>query len=822
MPLQSALQFGSDTENTHARGGSASIALDQRRQSLSSVIKSTPYPAALTMARPSSARRATNNDAAQSKVAFLNEAWGGEAWMPEDVRAAMFNKNKRAGNQVVGYLARITKLAQKQDISLSSLWLPGGSLRDAVDRGPNAPRLTGDLAKEVYERMKENAVPAVHSTDPSVYSEDDLIHEEDTVDEDLPQTPLKKPRVRSAMEVQLSANKFGSAEYQERSGILAREASLLPEMYDELAALESPTRKSTDVPSKSSPAEIPEMAGAPLETIKEASTQSGPEEDEVDERAPSPPASTTSNHSPSLSKANAGHIPAAAKSDSPLLSATKPKVESPSPFVKTETQRTNPNQHVQPFSNINKRKRDQANQTPESLDQRPPAKRFVSGPDAEKIYHQLTSREVKSAGVGSTDVKPTGVRFTDDVLDILCQVVVAKNGKENVRMLHPLWFEADETKALPQELRQIKSGDIICFLIHHRNTPKHWTLGVVRVSTTEMKFHFHDSAPQADRAITVAERFKAWMKKCGFKQELSFHESECPRQQDKVSCGAFALACLKHELENKPCPESVDPEHVKRHLLWTLQTADDDLLATPAGAAAIRDLRKLPTSSENEGSGQQKSLTNDGNRVIQQLNPVATQSVPSTPFRSLVLGSRSDIGAMLADFSLETLNSKLNDAEFRLHRAMDQRDQARDTLSRLKVQEDTIIAVCAYVSNAFDARGIDIDSAGDNAISFPTDGDEDNQMQRFEKRGLAAMEFMQTSYREGAGHAQDAVHEFRSHIAKHIEDAHGSVEEKQEEIEHLRKEVAHLKGLCKVKESMQLLSSPDCMGLLMSMQGQTV
>ncbi|KAJ3536304.1 hypothetical protein NM208_g6773 [Fusarium decemcellulare] len=169
-------------------------ALDQRRQSLSSVIKTTSYPAALTMARPSSARRATNNDAAQSKVAFLNEAWGGEAWMPEDVRAAMFNKNKRAGNQVVVYLARITKLAQKQDISLSSLWLPGGTLRDAVDRGPNAPRLTGDLAKEVYEHMKENAVPAVHSTDPSVYSEDDLIHEEDTVDEDLPQTPLKKPR----------------------------------------------------------------------------------------------------------------------------------------------------------------------------------------------------------------------------------------------------------------------------------------------------------------------------------------------------------------------------------------------------------------------------------------------------------------------------------------------------------------------------------------------------------------------------------------------------------------------------------------------------
>ncbi|KAJ3524447.1 hypothetical protein NM208_g12057 [Fusarium decemcellulare] len=429
-------------------------------------------------------------------------------------------------------------------------------------------------------------------------------------------------------------------------------------------------------------------------------------------------------------------------------------------------------------------------------------KRFVPGADAEKIYHQLTCREVKSAGVGSTDVKPTGVRFTDDVLDILCQVVVAKNGTDNVRMLNPLWFEADETKALPQDLRH------------------HWTLGVVRVSTTEMKFHFHDSAPQSDRAITVAERFKAWMKKCGFKQELSFHPSDCPRQQDKVNCGAFALACLKHELQDRSCPKSVDPEHVKRQLLFTLQTADDDLLPTLAGAAIIRDIRKI--GSEKEGSGQQKSLTNDGNRAIQQLNPVATQSVPSTPFKSLVLGSRSDIGAMLADFSLEMLNSKLNDAEFRLHRAMDQRDQARDTLSRLKVQEDTIIAVCAYISNAFDARGIDIDSAGDNAISFPTDGDEDNQMQRFEKRGLAAMEFMQTSYREGAGHAQDAVHEFRSHIAKHIEEAHASVEEKQEEIEHIKKEVAHLKGLCKVKESMLLLSGPDCMDLLMSMQGQTV
>jgi hypothetical protein len=130
----------------------------------------------------------------------------------------------------------------------------------------------------------------------------------------------------------------------------------------------------------------------------------------------------------------------------------------------------------------------------------------LTGPlTVEKILRQLTC----------------DVQLTDDVVELVCQAIVVEHGGDNVRLLSPLWFEADEPSSLPQTIRNLDQEQTICFPIHHK-FPKHWTMGVARVTADQVVLTFHDSMQCSERANTVRRRFGAWMEAVRLKQPLVF------------------------------------------------------------------------------------------------------------------------------------------------------------------------------------------------------------------------------------------------------------------------------------------------------------
>ncbi|KAF4499624.1 hypothetical protein FAGAP_4174 [Fusarium agapanthi] len=74
-----------------------------------------------------------NPDGRDKNIAWLNESWEGLDWIPADVRAA--SKATKVSSGVLRGLKAISELATKRNIRLTSLWEPGGCLRNEVLAG---------------------------------------------------------------------------------------------------------------------------------------------------------------------------------------------------------------------------------------------------------------------------------------------------------------------------------------------------------------------------------------------------------------------------------------------------------------------------------------------------------------------------------------------------------------------------------------------------------------------------------------------------------------------------------------------------------------
>ncbi|KAF5678613.1 hypothetical protein FHETE_1165 [Fusarium heterosporum] len=90
------------------------------------------------------------------RINWLDQKWGGNDWMPQDVRKAQTSK---IGSATIQHLVKLTRLAQRENIPLASLWdetSPHGHLRRAVNKGASPPRLTYEMTYQVYRDWNES------------------------------------------------------------------------------------------------------------------------------------------------------------------------------------------------------------------------------------------------------------------------------------------------------------------------------------------------------------------------------------------------------------------------------------------------------------------------------------------------------------------------------------------------------------------------------------------------------------------------------------------------------------------------------------------
>ncbi|KAH6962926.1 hypothetical protein DER45DRAFT_534160 [Fusarium avenaceum] len=114
------------------------------------------------------------------RITWLDNQWGDGSWIPADVRQAQPNKAPIAA-ETIRYLVKITKIAQRENVALASLWdnnSPYHFLREAVNQGNNPPRLLSSMAAQVYKDWNKRtgelgASDNVSDPEPSDDSEDD-------------------------------------------------------------------------------------------------------------------------------------------------------------------------------------------------------------------------------------------------------------------------------------------------------------------------------------------------------------------------------------------------------------------------------------------------------------------------------------------------------------------------------------------------------------------------------------------------------------------------------------------------------------------------
>ncbi|KAM0242860.1 hypothetical protein ACHAP5_007194 [Fusarium lateritium] len=114
------------------------------------------------------------------RINWLDRQWGGSSWLPEDVRRSQSSSLPIAG-ATVKYLVKITKIAQRENVALASLWSHDSQynfLRQAVNKGNSPPRLLSTMAAQVYKdwNMMTGELGAsdnVSDPEPDVDSEDD-------------------------------------------------------------------------------------------------------------------------------------------------------------------------------------------------------------------------------------------------------------------------------------------------------------------------------------------------------------------------------------------------------------------------------------------------------------------------------------------------------------------------------------------------------------------------------------------------------------------------------------------------------------------------
>lgn len=434
------------------------------------------------------------------RVFWLDQAWRGP-WFPAGARIGWLGTD----SSLAFYMIKVTHAAIDRGIPLASLWdaeSPHGHLRRAVMRdsaarkdceGPQPQLLTPDMVTEAYEIIMASEKPAPNDTS-SEHSSD----KSDGDRTDLPTPPEGQVTTTARFEpLAKTETKFRLKHpIEHQDGLSATPLHVRHE--DKSSPLKrifrTPNYVSSGTTGQNSTAEVPEVTGI--------ATQSEP----INKNPRFQPAPEAYMGSPDLSTR-----PETFSSSNGLLQLPSSPVQSPEhsllPYVSSPPADEPLNKAPTPTSPMTPtKKRKRAIVSVPSTPTRSVKGERLTGPlTVEKILRQLTC----------------DVQLTDDVVELVCQAIVVEHGGDNVRMLSPLWFEADELSALPQMIRNLDQEQTICFPIHHK-FPKHWTMGVARVTAEQVVLTFHDSMQCSERANTVRRRFGAWMEAVNLEKPLVF------------------------------------------------------------------------------------------------------------------------------------------------------------------------------------------------------------------------------------------------------------------------------------------------------------
>ncbi|KAM0290848.1 hypothetical protein ACHAO9_004775 [Fusarium lateritium] len=174
------------------------------------------------------------------RINWLDRQWGGSSWLPEDVRRSQPSSLPIAG-ATVKYLVKITKIAQRENVALASLWDYDSQynfLRQAVNKGNNPPRLLSNMAAQVYKDWNGmtgelGASDHVSDHEPGLDSEDDNAKSKQEVpDSDSESDVGEKTKATAAFPTSVKRPNPPTFSHQsspsKKSNLLAKRSAVMP------------------------------------------------------------------------------------------------------------------------------------------------------------------------------------------------------------------------------------------------------------------------------------------------------------------------------------------------------------------------------------------------------------------------------------------------------------------------------------------------------------------------------------------------------------------------------------------------------------------
>ncbi|EEU36351.1 uncharacterized protein NECHADRAFT_86887 [Fusarium vanettenii 77-13-4] len=725
------------------------------------------------------------------RVFWLDQAWKGP-WFPADARIGWLGTD----SSLAFYMVKVTHAAIDRGIPLDSLWdaeSPHGHLIRAVmkksttvknSEGSQPDILTPEIVTKAYEIIMASEKTAPNNT-PSEHSSD---KSDDGGSIDLPHTTETEAQATTTA-------RFEQLVKTEHEFRLKRPI----EQQDGLSAMplhirhedqSSPLKRLFRTTSYVSTGTLGHQPTREATAITGIATQEEP----IEKNLRSRPAPEAYMGSPDLSTRSETFV-----SPHGLLQLPSSPVQSPEhnllPYVSSppaDEQLEKAPTPTSPTTPTKKRKRDLTSAS-SPLARSVRSERLTGPLTVEKILRQLTC----------------DVQLTDDVVELVCQAIVVEHGGDNVRVLSPLWFEADELSALPQTIRNLDQEQTICFPIHHK-FPKHWTMGVARVTADQVVLTFHDSMQSSERANAVRRRFKEWMKTVKLKQPLAFQTKDCTQQKDGTSCGVHAAVCLRRDLRNESCCDPIEPFLEKRAMLEGLRTVRE---ISPIHSTTFPLLRELRS---RESLGADASIVSTPCRGGNTM-PITTRQESEVQ----VIQPQMGLGHVLDGLRLETLQGRLKDAENRLDEAINSRDNAQDTLRELELSQRLIHDMYPRILSHVRSCGINMDEYSDATMAVERNGMPEGMDpgEIFQQRRNIMGDFLKASEREGVDHTLAAIRENQAQIFADIGHTQQILGQRNEEITSIENEVASLEEICEAKKALKKYSGPEFLAYFQSMQG---
>ncbi|KAI1043540.1 hypothetical protein LB505_010132 [Fusarium chuoi] len=361
---------------------------------------------------------------------------------------------------------------------------------------------------------------------------------------------------------------------------------------------------------------------------------------------------------------------------------------------------------------------------------------------ATTIYKQLT----------------TNVKLMDVTLQFLTKALVSwyplEQGK--VKVLDPLWFKVDGTTA--GHNIKLDGHTMLCFPIHHQK-PKHWTLAIVEIDhdANSMVLNHHDSTPGEDRFTAVCDSFQKWNETVGHKFQLRFNNvTPCTPQQDNISCGIHVLSCLRHALQNRHCPPSLNPNGERRYFIRMIKQSN-----SYEGDHSLKEVKKVIEKQEH---------------------------------RMLMEHARKR--------TLESLETDRHLAAIAADRARDGLRDAQATLSRLQIEQDTLAEALTRMDAAVEIKSEPTRHLSPEPLERLRG---DNQDALSARMSQYTKMLMDQSFANGSEIGRKILHEHYEETVEKLKQNEKDVAQKQEELDEATKDVDIKTQMCDLKENMKTI-----------------